>query len=71
MGVSKKEVSPCPIDVTLPGVESVRTRGRQMRVVVSGDAELVIERANLLHASSIEVVPVSLRDIFMETVKEI
>jgi ABC-2 type transport system ATP-binding protein len=58
-------------DIRIPGVESVRTRGRQMRVVVSGDAGLVIERATLLHASSIEVVPVSLKDIFMETVKEI
>jgi ABC-2 type transport system ATP-binding protein len=58
-------------DIRMPGVECVRTTGRQMRVVVSGDAELVVERANVLHASSIEVVPIGLRDIFMETVKEI
>jgi hypothetical protein len=37
---------------------------------VSGDSELVVERANELHASSIEVVPIGLRDIFLETVKE-
>jgi ABC-2 type transport system ATP-binding protein len=64
-------ILPDESDIQMPSVESVRTTGRQMRVVVSGDAELVVERANELHASSIEVVPIGLRDIFMETVKEI
>lgn len=41
-----------------------------MRVVVSGNADLLIERAHDLHASSVEVAPVGLREVFMETVKE-
>jgi len=39
-------VLPDESDIRMPSVESVRTEGRQMRVVVSGDAELVVERAN-------------------------
>ena len=64
-------ILPDESDIRMPSVESVRTTGRQMRVVVSGDAERVVERANELHATSIEVAPIGLRDIFMETVKEI
>jgi ABC-2 type transport system ATP-binding protein len=64
-------ILPDESDIRMPRVESVRTTGRQMRVVVSGDSELVVERANELHATSIEVVPIGLREIFMETVKEI
>jgi ABC-2 type transport system ATP-binding protein len=63
-------ILPDESEIRMLGVKSIRTMGRQMRVVVNGDAELVIDRANGLHASSIEVVPVGLRDIFMETVKE-
>ncbi len=63
-------ILPDESDIRMPHVESVRTAGRQMRVVVSGDSDLVVERANELHASSIEVVPIGLRDIFLETVKE-
>lgn len=55
--------------VRLAGVESIRASGLQMSVVVSRNAEMVIERAHDLHASSVEVTPVSLRKIFLETVK--
>lgn len=57
-------------DVRIAGVERIRASGRQMRVVVSRNADSVIERAHDLHASSVEVSPVSLREIFLETVKE-
>jgi ABC-2 type transport system ATP-binding protein len=56
-------------DVRLAGVESIRASGRQMSVVVSRNAEMIIERAHDLHASSIEVSPVGLREIFLQTVK--
>jgi len=36
----------------MAGVESIRTSGRQMRVFVSRNAEVVVERARDLHASS-------------------
>jgi ABC-2 type transport system ATP-binding protein len=57
--------------VRVAGVESIRTVGRQMRVVVSGNADLLIERAHDLHASSVEITAIGLREVFMETVKEI
>jgi ABC-2 type transport system ATP-binding protein len=56
-------------DVRLAGVESIRTSGRQMSVVVSKNAEMLIERAHDLHASSVEVSPIGLREIFLQTVK--
>jgi ABC-2 type transport system ATP-binding protein len=56
-------------DVRLAGVESIRASGRQMSVVVSSNAEMIIERAHDLHASSVEVSPIGLREIFLQTVK--
>ena len=41
-----------------------------MSVFASGNAEAVIERARDLDAVSVEVAPVGLREIFLETVKE-
>jgi len=57
-------------ELRLAGVESIRTSGRQMRVFVSRNVEAVVERARDLHASSVEVTSVGLREIFLETVKE-
>ena len=54
----------------LAGVQSIRVRGRQITVYVSRDAEVVIERAKALGASSVEASPLSLREIFLETVRE-
>jgi ABC-2 type transport system ATP-binding protein len=54
----------------IPGVENVRTRGHQMSVLASSNAEGVVARAHDFHADSIDVAPVELRDIFLEKVKE-
>lgn len=54
----------------LAGVENIRTNGHQINVFASGNAEAIVERARDLHASSIEVAPVGLRDIFLQKVKE-
>jgi ABC-2 type transport system ATP-binding protein len=56
-------------DVRLAGVESIRASGRQMSVVVSKNADMLIERAHDLHASSVEVSPIGLREIFLQTVR--
>jgi ABC-2 type transport system ATP-binding protein len=53
----------------MPGVERVRTSGRQVVVLASSDAEAVVQRARSLAAVSVEVEPVSLREIFLETVQ--
>lgn len=54
----------------ISGVESIRTSGHQMSVLASGNAEALVERAHRLNAVSVEVAPVGLREIFLETVKE-
>jgi ABC-2 type transport system ATP-binding protein len=54
----------------IAGVEKIRTRERRLSVFASSNADAVIERARDLNAVSIEVVPVGLRDIFLEAVKE-
>jgi ABC-2 type transport system ATP-binding protein len=61
---------PAESEFQLAGVESVRTSGHQMAVFASGNADGIVERARDLHATSIEVVPVGLRDIFLQTVRE-
>jgi ABC-2 type transport system ATP-binding protein len=54
----------------ISGVERIRTSGRQMTLFASSNAEAVVERAHDLNAVSVEVAPVGLREIFLETVKE-
>jgi ABC-2 type transport system ATP-binding protein len=54
----------------MAGVESIHTKGHQMRVFASRNAENVMERARSFYPSSMEVSPVGLRDIFLETIKE-
>ena len=41
-----------------------------MCVLASRNAEALVERAHCLNAVSVEVAPVGLREIFLETVKE-
>jgi ABC-2 type transport system ATP-binding protein len=54
----------------ITGVERIQTRGHQMSVLASMNAEAVVARARDLNAVSVEVAPVGLRDIFLETVRE-
>jgi len=61
---------PAEREFQLAGVESIRTRGHQMSVFASRNADAIIERGRDLQASSIEVTPVGLRDIFLKTVGE-
>jgi ABC-2 type transport system ATP-binding protein len=61
---------PSERDFRIPGVESVKTAGHQMSVFASRNAEEVVERAHSLSAVSVEVAPVGLRDVFLETVRE-
>ena len=54
----------------ISGIERIRTDGRQMSVIASKNADAVIERAYDLNVISVEVAPLGLREIFLETVKE-
>ncbi len=55
-----------PSAMLMPGVENIRCDGRQMRITVRENAELVMGRANDLGAISIESTSLGLRDIFLE-----
>lgn len=54
----------------ITGVEKLQTKGNQLCVFASGNAEAVIERARDLDVVSVEVAPLGLPEIFLETVKE-
>lgn len=57
-------------DFRISGVERIQTRGHQVSVFATSNAESVIELARSLNAVSVQVAPVGLREIFLETVKE-
>jgi ABC-2 type transport system ATP-binding protein len=61
---------PAEREFQIAGVESVRAKGLQLSVFTNGNTEAIVERARDLHASSIQVAPVGLREMFLEKVKE-
>jgi ABC-2 type transport system ATP-binding protein len=61
---------PDELEFALPGVERVAIRGHQVRVTASTNAQAVIEKAQSFYPSSMNVVPVGLREIFLERVRE-
>ncbi|HZT31626.1 MAG TPA: ABC transporter ATP-binding protein [Bryobacteraceae bacterium] len=60
---------PPEAEFRLPGVERVRASGRQITVLASRNADAIVERARSLSAVSVEVEPVSLREIFLDAVR--
>lgn len=60
---------PVEREFQLAGVERIRTSGYQMSVFASGNAEAIVARARDFHATSIDVAPVVLRDIYLQTVR--
>lgn len=63
------DAAPPPITRSLPGVQ-IRTTGRQVTLLARENADAVAELARDLHPKSVEVSPVGLREVFLETVKE-
>jgi ABC-2 type transport system ATP-binding protein len=61
---------PVEQEFRIPGVDRITTNGRQMSVFVSRNAEEVVERAHNCNAISVQMSPVGLRDLFLETVGE-
>lgn len=51
------------------GVLSVRHQAREIAVLTSGDADLVIAEGRRLGAVSVDTRPVTLKDIFLETIQ--
>jgi ABC-2 type transport system ATP-binding protein len=53
----------------LPGVHAVRARGRQLTVMTDANTDAVVARAHSLDAVSVDVTPVSLREVFLDRVQ--
>jgi ABC-2 type transport system ATP-binding protein len=51
-----------------PGVERVRRKGRVLSVLSSAGSERIVDEARALCPVSVDVVPVTLKEIFLETV---
>jgi ABC-2 type transport system ATP-binding protein len=51
-----------------PGVVRVQHKGRMLTVMSNGGAEGIVDEASALHPVSIDVIPVTLKEIFLETV---
>ena len=51
-----------------PGVERVQRKGRVLTVLSSAGAEAILDEARALGPVSVDVVPVTLKEIFLETV---
>ena len=57
-------------ELRIPGIRRVRRVGRQLSLVVSGNAEAVAARGRSMNAVSVEIVPISLREVFLESVQD-
>jgi ABC-2 type transport system ATP-binding protein len=55
----------------IAGVKKIQTKGHQLSLFASSSAEAIVERGYDLGAVSVEIAPLSLLEIFLETVKEI
>jgi ABC-2 type transport system ATP-binding protein len=53
----------------LPGIEKVSVTGRTVSFVASHNVDSIVEHVRMLHAGSIDVLPISLKEIFLEKVK--
>jgi len=51
-----------------PGVERVRRKGRVLTVLSSAGSDRLVDEARALNPLSVDVTPVTLKDIFLETV---
>jgi ABC-2 type transport system ATP-binding protein len=60
---------PPTMALRIPGVEFVRAGGRQLDVIASANANAIAEEARRAAAVSVDVVPIGLRDLFLEVVQ--
>ena len=58
-----------PATFRAPGVVRANRRGRELAVLVSGDVDAVVAEARALGAVAVETRPVSLKEIFLESVR--
>lgn len=54
----------------MPEVRSIESHGRQIMVISSHGADAVVERAKAADAVVVDVAPINLRELFLETVQD-
>lgn len=57
-------------DFDIQGIQQIQISGRQLVVWTSDNADSIVERARNLEAVFVDVEPMTLRELFLETVKE-
>lgn len=65
-------VFPDPVeerDFRLSGIERVSVAGRTVSFVASHNVDSIVEHVRMLHAGSVDVLPISLKEIFLEKVR--
>jgi len=58
-----------PSGFRIPGVEHVRIAARQLEIFVTANADAVVAEAHRARAVSVDVQPLGLRDVFLQTVQ--
>lgn len=61
---------PPAVSPVLPGVQQIKTSGRQMSFLARENAEAVLELTHDMRPTSVEVSAVGLREVFLEMVKD-
>jgi|SRR6267143_3106637 len=56
-------------DFQLAGIERVDSDGRMVSLIASQNVDAIVERVRAMQGSNVEVAPLSLKEIFLETVK--
>jgi len=56
-------------DFRLPGIEKARIEGRTVTLVASDHLDSILEHVRMLKAGSIDVLPLTLKEVFLEKVK--
>ena len=57
-------------DFRIPSIEQIKVSGRQITMLASANSEAIVSQAHHLNAFSVEVGPVCLREVFLDTVRE-
>jgi hypothetical protein len=53
----------------IAGIERIQKEGRQLSLLVSRNLDEIIDQARALQAQTMDVVPVTLKEIFLESVR--
>jgi ABC-2 type transport system ATP-binding protein len=62
---------PSPERFRIHGVQQLHANGRQISLLATENADLVVQLVRSMEPVSVEVAPITLREVFLETVREV